>query len=112
MHPTEGKVFVLLVSGKVKEGQASAFTSCFQKLATYVAANEPGCLSYQLSFSDKDPDAFIIFERYTSAQYLEDVHWKSEPFAQFRKDLEAAGVEWVEKSVTRFYENGPGYMSK
>eukprot|EP00198_Chlamydomonas_reinhardtii_P003955 XP_001693291.1 predicted protein [Chlamydomonas reinhardtii] len=76
MHPTEGKVFVLLVSGKVKEGQGPTLASCFQKLATYVEANEPGCLSYQLSFSDKDPDAFIIFERYTTAQYLEDTHCK------------------------------------
>ncbi|GIL86705.1 hypothetical protein Vretifemale_14953 [Volvox reticuliferus] len=107
-----GKVYVVLVKGKVKEGQAALFEKCFAPLAQHVTRNEPGCWSYQLSWSDTDPDSFIIFERYVSKEYLEDVHWKSEPFLQFRKDLEENGVEWVTKDVTKYYETGAGFMSR
>lgn len=37
---------------------------------------------------------------------------KSEPFHQFRKDLESTGVEWVTKEVTKYYETGPGFMAR
>ncbi|GFR40776.1 hypothetical protein Agub_g1390 [Astrephomene gubernaculifera] len=109
---TDDKVYVVLVKGKVKEGQAALFEKCFAPLAKHVTDNELGTLSYKLSWGDSDPDSLIIFERYTSKDYLENVHWKSEPFAQFRKDLEANGVEWVIKDVTKYYETGPGYMSR
>lgn len=32
--------------------------------AKHVADNEPGCLCYELSICDEDPDKFIIFERW------------------------------------------------
>lgn len=31
--------------------------------AEYVNANEGGCLSYQLSLAEDDPDGLVIFER-------------------------------------------------
>lgn len=51
--------------------------------ADHVLANEDGCLSYQLSVSDTDPDALCIYERYVSKEYLETVHWQSQPFKAF-----------------------------
>ncbi|KXZ44241.1 hypothetical protein GPECTOR_70g471 [Gonium pectorale] len=109
---TDGKVYVLLVKGKVKEGQAAAFEKCFTPLAKYVTENEDGCLSYQLSWGEEDKDSLIIFERYVSKEYLENVHWKSEPFAQFRKDLESNGVVWESKEVYKYYETGPGFPAR
>ncbi|GIL51689.1 hypothetical protein Vafri_7626 [Volvox africanus] len=109
---SDGKVYVVLVKGKVKEGQAALFEKCFAPLARHVTRNEAGCWSYQLSWSDADPDSFIIFERYVSKAYLEDVHWKSGPFLQLRKDLEEAGVEWVTKDITTYYETGAGFMTR
>jgi quinol monooxygenase YgiN len=61
------------------EGQAALFEKCFTPLAKHVTENETGCFSYKLSWSDSDPDSFIIFERYVSKEYLEDVHCKSSP---------------------------------
>ncbi|KAG2498082.1 hypothetical protein HYH03_003840 [Edaphochlamys debaryana] len=109
---TDGKVYVVLVKGRVAKGQAGTFLECFTPLADHVTKHEDGCLSYCVCFDDSDPDAFIIWERYTSKEYLESVHWKSEPFAQFRKDLEAKGVQWTAKEVTKYWETGPGFMQR
>ncbi|GLC39706.1 hypothetical protein PLESTB_000437200 [Pleodorina starrii] len=108
----DGKVYVILVKGQVKPGQAALFEKCFAPLAQHVTANEAQAYSYKLCWSDSDPDSFIIYERYASKEYLEEVHWKSEPFLQFRKDLEANGVEWITKDVTKYYETGPGFMAR
>ncbi len=35
--------------------------------------HEEGTLSYKLSWGDEDPDSLIIFERYVSKDYLENV---------------------------------------
>lgn len=108
----DGKVYIVLVSGKLKQGQAVKFQECFAPLAEHVTKHEEGTLSYQLSWGDEDPDSLIIFERYVSKDYLENVHWQSAPFKQFREDLAAAGVEWESKVVTKYWETGPGYMAR
>lgn len=41
--------------------------------AEHVTKHEEGTLSYQLSWGDEDPDSLIIFERYVSKDYLENV---------------------------------------
>lgn len=68
------QVYIILVKGKVKDGQGALFEKCFAPLAQHVAANETGCLSYKLSWDEANPDSFIIFERYVSKDYLEEVH--------------------------------------
>lgn len=80
----------------------------------HVRANEEGCLSYQLTISEEDPDAFIIFERYITKQYLEEVHFQSEQFKAFGAACKEAGVEWESKSLVKYIEGGAavGFMSK
>ncbi|KAL6759801.1 hypothetical protein V8C86DRAFT_2565005 [Haematococcus lacustris] len=83
------------------------FKQAFKPLADYVSAHEPGCLTYQLSVGEGDPDSLIIFERYTSKQYLEEVHWQSEPFKCFGAKVREADL-WESKEVTKLHEELPG----
>ncbi len=47
--------------------------------ADHVTANEDGALSYKLSIAEDDPDSILIFERYTSKKYVEEVRWNQGP---------------------------------
>ncbi len=38
------------------------------------------------------------------------MHWKSEPYHAFRAAVQAAGIEWVEKAVTKYVEADTGFM--
>ncbi|GFH13371.1 ABM domain-containing protein, partial [Haematococcus lacustris] len=76
-------------------------------LADHVSAHEPGCLTYQLSVGEGDPDSLVIFERYISKQYLEEVHWQSEAFKCFGAKVREADL-WESKEVTKLHEELPG----
>ncbi|KAJ9527512.1 hypothetical protein QJQ45_025757 [Haematococcus lacustris] len=102
-----GPVYVVLVKARVKPGRMEDFKQAFKPLADYVSAHEPGCLTYQLSVGEGDPDSLIIFERYTSKQYLEEVHWQSEPFKCFGAKVREADL-WESKEVTKLHEELPG----
>ncbi|GFH11986.1 ABM domain-containing protein, partial [Haematococcus lacustris] len=91
---------------KSQAGQDGGLQAGFQT-ADYVSAHEPGCLTYQLSVGEGDPDSLIIFERYTSKQYLEEVHWQSEPFKCFGAKVREADL-WESKEVTKLHEELPG----
>lgn len=45
--------------------------------------------------------------RYTSKEYLEDVHWQSDAFKEFGAKIRAAGL-WETKAVTKYWEEAPG----
>ena len=66
------------------------------------------CLAYQLSIGEDHK--ICIFERYTDLQYVEEVHWKSEPFLKFRSDM--SGIDWQEKQVTKLDETDIGFMGR
>lgn len=106
---TAGRPFVLLVQGRLKEGQLPAFVEAFKPLAAHVTKEETGTLAYQLSFGE-EPDSLLIYERYISKEYLETVHWQAEPFKAFKVACEKAGIEWVSKQVTKYHEVDVGYM--
>ncbi|MEW5301818.1 MAG: hypothetical protein WDW36_004653 [Sanguina aurantia] len=113
MLPFEFQVCILLVTGKLKPGHIGKFVELFTELEKHVRANEEGALSYQLSISEEDPDAFIIFERYITKQYLEEVHFKSEAFKMFGTACRAAGIEYESKNITKYMEGSAvGYMAK
>ncbi|KAF5842471.1 hypothetical protein DUNSADRAFT_7081 [Dunaliella salina] len=95
--------YVLIVYGTLKPGKMEEFKKYFQPLAEYVNANEGGCLSYQLSVGEENPDSLVIFERYISKAYLEQVHQESAAFKKFKEDVLSADM-WVEKSASRYYE--------
>ncbi|KAF8064515.1 rplQ [Scenedesmus sp. PABB004] len=103
------KGFIVLVQGRLGAGQMTKFQELFAPLAAHVATHEAGCSAYELSLDAADPDRFIIYERYESKDYLESVHWQSEPFKAFQASLGPAGVEFVEKSVSTFVEVDVGF---
>ena len=69
----------------------------------------PGCWTYVLS-TGEEPDLICIYERYESKEYLETVHWQSEPFKAFGAKNRETGIEWVEKSVVKYHETDLGFI--
>eukprot|EP00197_Chlamydomonas_leiostraca_P014466 CAMPEP_0202861862 /NCGR_PEP_ID=MMETSP1391-20130828/3110_1 /ASSEMBLY_ACC=CAM_ASM_000867 /TAXON_ID=1034604 /ORGANISM="Chlamydomonas leiostraca, Strain SAG 11-49" /LENGTH=146 /DNA_ID=CAMNT_0049541303 /DNA_START=74 /DNA_END=515 /DNA_ORIENTATION=- len=107
METAKAPVYVVLVTGKVKPGQMGKFKEVFKPLADHVTEHEDGCLSYQLSVSETSPDELCIFERYVSKEYLEGVHWQSEPFKKFGAACRELDL-WEGKTVAKYWEEGPG----
>lgn len=103
------QAYIVLVTGKLAPGHIDKFLEAFKPLATYVAEHEEGCLAYELCMSETDPDAFIIYERYTNKEYVEAVHWKSDAFKTFQATLREAGVEWLVKQRVQYIERDVGF---
>jgi quinol monooxygenase YgiN len=104
-------VYVVLVTGKLKEGQVEQFKLNFAPLAQHVKEHEEGCFTYVLS-TGEEPDRICIYERYVSKEYLETVHWQSEPFKAFGAKNKDSGIEWIEKSVVKYFETDLGFSSR
>lgn len=47
--------------------------------------------------------------RYINKQYVEQVHWQSEPFKTFQRGCEEAGIQWLERNVTTYEEQDIGF---
>mmetsp|Transcript_32731 Transcript_32731/g.72305 ORF Transcript_32731/g.72305 Transcript_32731/m.72305 type:complete len:113 (-) Transcript_32731:603-941(-) len=109
---SESKVYVVLVVGTLKPGHIDTFVKNFEPLAKYVQDHEEGALTYKLSLGDKDPNKLVIYERYTSKEYLETVHWQSDAFKLFGQKNREAGIEWESKEVTTYYESEVGHMAR
>eukprot|EP00798_Chlamydomonas_sp_ICE-L_P002394 gene2394-8702_t len=105
-------VFVVLVTGKLKPGFKEQFIANFKPLAEFVEKNEDGCYTYQLSFGNEDPDSLSIYERYISKEYVETVHWQSEPFKAFGAATRALGDIWETKAVVKYDETPVGFMAR
>ncbi|KAG1658647.1 hypothetical protein FOA52_006409 [Chlamydomonas sp. UWO 241] len=112
MPNTKNPVFVVLVTGRLKPGHRATFIQNFRPLAEFVAANEPGTLTYQLSIGTDDPDRICIYERYISKDYCETVHWASAEFRAFGTANREAGLEWESKEVVKMFQTSVGFMSR
>ena len=49
---------------KIQEGKGAEFEAFATELARQVRANEPGCLMYQLTKSQSDPNTYKFLELY------------------------------------------------
>ena len=49
---------------KVQDGKSAEFEAAFRDLMAQVKANEPACLSYQLTRSRTDPNTYKVLELY------------------------------------------------
>lgn len=96
------KAFLVVVTGKLAPGHLEKFKEALKPLAAHVAENEEGCLAYELSVNADDPDSFIIYERYISREYVEQVHFLSGPFQTLKQTL--GTLEWVEPIVIKMYQ--------
>lgn len=65
---------------KTQDGKADDFIAVFRELQEQVLANEPTTLLYTINRDRKDPNTFIIMERYQDQASL-DAHMASEYFA-------------------------------
>ena len=54
----------IIATLNIKEGSEAEFEAAAREMMDAVAANEPGCLLYELSRSD-DPQVYFFMERYT-----------------------------------------------
>ena len=119
---------------EIAPGKMAEFLELWQPLAAHCQANEPDTFSYEAAISDKDTDVVIIFERYRSKSaltgtqnsrhirsvgallqmapgYAAGPHQSSEPFKQFRQQLEKSGIV-VEKSGESYIESNVGFMTR
>jgi len=64
---------------KVQDGKNAEFETVFKDLAGKVRANEPGCLMYQLTRSQSDPNTYKVLELYKDAESLTQ-HGQSDYF--------------------------------
>jgi len=55
---------------KVQEAKADEFEAVFRDLTAQVKANEPGCLTYQLTKSRNEPNTYKVLEIYASEDAL------------------------------------------
>ena len=55
---------------KVQDGKGQEFEAVFRDLMAQVKANEPGCLSYQLTRSRTDPNTYKVLELYRDEESL------------------------------------------
>ena len=67
------------------------FMGIFGPYAKYVAAVEPGTISYELSESDKTPLQIFLVERYVNKEAYINIHRKTDTFVTFRAKLAALG---------------------
>jgi quinol monooxygenase YgiN len=55
---------------KIQDGKNAEFEGVFRELSKQVRANEPGCLMYQLTRSQSDPNTYKVLELYKDAESL------------------------------------------
>jgi quinol monooxygenase YgiN len=55
---------------KVQDGKNAEFEGVFRDLSKQVRANEAGCLMYQLTRSQSDPNTYKVLELYKDAEAL------------------------------------------
>jgi len=60
-------VTTMVVTFKVKPGKNEAFEKAFVDMQKSVKANEPGNINYDFYHDSKDPQSYVIIERYKDA---------------------------------------------
>ena len=103
--------FVLIVSVTLRSAEQMAqLERTFQPLASYIVANEPTTLSYELIRSDRDPNRAAIIERYADKENAyKRVHRTSAAFRAFRPVLQEMGAQLDGHS---YAQTGLGFMSR
>ena len=103
--------FVLIVSVTLRSAEQMAqLERTFQPLASYIVANEPTTLSYELLKSDRDPNRAAIIERYADKENAyKRVHRTSAAFRAFRPVLQEMGAQLDGHS---YVQTGLGFMSR
>lgn len=91
--------------------------AAWRPLAEYVRAQEEGTLAYEAVCQDKDAREVVIFERYISKDYMNNVHCASQLFKAFFAGYLAEDAPWrkdhpMELSLQTYNETGFGIMHR
>jgi quinol monooxygenase YgiN len=76
---TEDAMIGVVATLKVQADKAAEFEAVFLDLAAQVKANEPGCLTYQLTKSRTEAGVYKVLELYADQGALE-AHGKTDYF--------------------------------
>ena len=106
------QAWALHIQIELKPSFVDKFLLKFSEIARHVEANEPETLSYELGRSDRDPNVFIIIERYSKKEFLADPHQRSDSFKKFKSWMDENAEMVVRKDGFSFYEQNIGYMSR
>ncbi len=79
------KPFALVVTVKVKDGEAQKFEAAFAK-ARAITLKEKGCKAYDLNRSGKSPAEFLVYERWLDLASLQ-AHLKAQHFIDLIADV-------------------------
>ncbi|KAL4436634.1 hypothetical protein ABPG75_003773 [Micractinium tetrahymenae] len=109
-----GPTFVLCVYLKFQNEQdRNEFIAAWKPLAEWVKANEAGTLGYEAMVADTDPLKVMVFERYTSKEYFNEVHRTSQPYLAFKEQQAAWRADHsVEVSGQSYFETNVGHMTR
>jgi quinol monooxygenase YgiN len=75
--PAAAAPTTMVVSFKVKAGKNEAFEKAFLDMQKSVKANEPGNINYDFYHDTRDPQVYVIIERYKDAAAVA-AHGKSD----------------------------------
>ncbi|KAL4435247.1 hypothetical protein ABPG77_001929 [Micractinium sp. CCAP 211/92] len=106
--------FVLCVYLKFQNVEdRDEFIAVWKPLAEWVRANEAGTLGYEAMIADTDPLKVMVFERYISKEYFNDVHRTSQPYLAFKEQQASWRADHaVEVSGQSYFETGVGHMTQ
>jgi quinol monooxygenase YgiN len=97
-----GGAIVLVVHLTLAPGRRAAFARLWGGYAAYVAAHEPGVLSYTAAAAEAAPDELVLYQRYASKEALA-LHQRSAAYREFGIRLNA-GEYVLRKSGELFVE--------
>lgn len=63
--------FAIIVTIKLKPGNADAFRALILENAEAAARDEPGCQQFHVLTNEENPDTFYFYEVYDNAEALE-----------------------------------------
>jgi len=100
------------ISQQTKETILKLFTPVME----YAKSSEPQVLTYLVSFDIENPLKAIVYERYVSKEYCEQVHAKNPVYQAFQKTMAEyqANNNPLNKnfSISRFHEADLGFSHR
>ena len=92
-------MIVMAVKYYVKPGMGDQVAAGLHKMAPLVKEQEPGCMLYQASRSQENPDLFLLYECYTDEAAL--LAHRETPY--FKEIIEATIMPMLEKRERELY---------
>jgi quinol monooxygenase YgiN len=109
-NPQHKSAFFLGVTLKFNSvDDKEEFKALFAPYAKYVAEEEFGTISYELSESDKEPTQVFLTERYVNKDAYLEIHRKSKRFLEYRAKLTDMSSKFTMEGHS-YIETNLGFM--